>query len=84
VREVIKGMDRDKAPSSDGFSSTFYQNCWEVVKGDFMAIFADFHSQGKFVKSINSTLSCLFLKFMVLRRLRIFALLALWVMSIRL
>jgi hypothetical protein len=55
VREVIKGMNRDKAPGPDGFSLAFFQNCWEVVKGDFMAVFADFHSQGKFVKSINST-----------------------------
>jgi hypothetical protein len=26
-----------------------------VVKGDFMAVFAEFHARGKFVKSINST-----------------------------
>ena len=54
-REVIKGMDGDKAPGPDGFSLAFFQDCWEVVKGDFMAVFADFHSHGKFVKSINST-----------------------------
>jgi hypothetical protein len=44
VREVIKGMDRDKAPGSDGFSLAFYQDCWEMAKGDFMAVFVDFHS----------------------------------------
>jgi hypothetical protein len=55
VREVVKGLDRDKAPGPDGFSLAFFQDCWEVVKGDFMAVFADFYSQGKFVKSINST-----------------------------
>jgi hypothetical protein len=26
-----------------------------VVKGDFMAVFEDFHARGKFVKNINST-----------------------------
>jgi hypothetical protein len=26
-----------------------------VVKGDFMAVFEEFHARGKFVKSINST-----------------------------
>jgi hypothetical protein len=26
-----------------------------VVKGDFMAVFEEFHDRGKFVKSINST-----------------------------
>jgi hypothetical protein len=55
VREVINSLDRDKAPGPDGFSMAFFQDCWEVVKGDFMAVFEDFHSHGKFVKSINST-----------------------------
>jgi hypothetical protein len=54
-REVIKGMDRDKAPGPDGFSMAFFQDCWEVVKADFMAVFEEFHARGKFVKSINST-----------------------------
>jgi hypothetical protein len=49
VREVINGMDRDKAPDPDGFSLAFFQDCWEVVKGDLMAVFVDFHSHGKFV-----------------------------------
>ena len=55
VREVIKGMDRDKALGLDGFSWAFFQDCWDVVKGDFMEVFTEFHAQGKFVKSINST-----------------------------
>jgi hypothetical protein len=55
VREVIKGMDRDKAPGLDGFSMAFFQDCWEVVKGDLIVVFEEFHARGKFVKSINST-----------------------------
>jgi hypothetical protein len=55
VREVIKGMDRDKAPGPDGFTLAFFQDCWEVVKGDFMAVFEEFYARGKFVKNINST-----------------------------
>jgi hypothetical protein len=62
-REVIKGMDRDKAPGPDGFTLAFFQDCWEVVKGDFMEIFAEFHAQGKFVKSLNSTFLSLIPKF---------------------
>jgi hypothetical protein len=34
-REVIKGMDRDKAPDPDDFFMAFFQDCWEVVKRDF-------------------------------------------------
>jgi hypothetical protein len=59
VREVIKGMDRDKASGPDRFSMAFFQDCWEVVKGDFMAVFEEFHARGKFVKSINSTFTSL-------------------------
>jgi hypothetical protein len=49
-REVIKGMDRDKASGPDGFTLAFFQDCWGVVKGDFMAVFSEFHGRGKFVK----------------------------------
>jgi hypothetical protein len=62
VREVVKGMDRDKAWGSDGFSMAFFKDCWEVVKGDFMTVFEEFHARGKFVKSINSTFISLILK----------------------
>jgi hypothetical protein len=62
VREVIKGMDRDKAPGLDGFSMAFFQDCWEVVKGDFVAVFEEFYARGKFVKSIHSTFISLILK----------------------
>jgi hypothetical protein len=55
VREVIKGMDRDKAPGPDGFSMAFFQDCWEVIKEDVMAAFEEFYTRGKFVKCINST-----------------------------
>jgi hypothetical protein len=55
VRKVIKGMDRDKAPGPNGFSMAFFQDCWEVVKEDFMAVFEEFYTRGKFVKCINST-----------------------------
>jgi hypothetical protein len=55
VWEVIKGMDRDKAPGPDGFSMAFFQDCWGVIKGDFMAVFYEFYDRGEFVKSINST-----------------------------
>jgi hypothetical protein len=33
-----------------------------VVKGDFMVVFAEFHTRGKFVKSIHSTFILLILK----------------------
>jgi exonuclease III len=55
VFEVIKGMNRDKAPGPDGFSLAFFQDCWDVIKLDLMGVFQDFHTHSKFVKSINAT-----------------------------
>jgi CHAT domain-containing protein len=55
VLEVVKGMNRDKAPGPDGFSIAFFQDCWDVIKTDLMGVFLDFHTHSKFVKSTNAT-----------------------------
>jgi hypothetical protein len=55
VFEVVKGMNRDKAPGPDGFSMAFFQVCWDVIKSDLMRVFQDFHTHSKFVKSLNAT-----------------------------
>jgi hypothetical protein len=39
VKDVIFGMDGDKAPGPDGFPLAFFQACWEVLKKDIMALF---------------------------------------------
>ena len=55
VRKVVLDMERDKAPGPDGFSIAFFQVCWEIVKEDIMKIFGEFHAEGKFEASLNST-----------------------------
>jgi hypothetical protein len=63
-REVleVKGMNRDKAPGSDGFSMSFFQDCWDVIKTDLMKVFLDFHAHCYFEKSLNASFIALILK----------------------
>jgi hypothetical protein len=55
VLEVVKGMNRDKAPSPDSFPMAFFQDFWDVIKSDIMRVFFDFHAHSKFVKSVNAS-----------------------------
>jgi hypothetical protein len=43
VKEAIFQMRQNKAPGPDGFPVVFYQVFWEIIKGDLMALFKDFH-----------------------------------------
>ena len=37
-------MEHNKAPGPDGFPAEFYQVVWEVIKGDLMPLFEEFHN----------------------------------------
>ena len=37
-------MDRNKALGPDGFPAEFYQQFWDVIKGDLMQMFHDLHN----------------------------------------
>jgi hypothetical protein len=52
VRKVVSAMVRDKAPDPDGFSMAFFRECWDVLRGDIMDVFQDFHDGGFFEKSL--------------------------------
>lgn len=52
---MIGGMVNNKAPVPDGFSMAFFHDCWEVVRENIMKVFNEFHSFGKFKKSLNVT-----------------------------
>jgi hypothetical protein len=52
---VVKNMVGDKAPGPHGFSTAFFQSCWDIVKKDVLAVFHDFHACGSFERSINAT-----------------------------
>ena len=44
VKKALFQMEHNKAPGPDGFLAEFYQVFWEVLKGDLMAMFTDFHN----------------------------------------
>jgi hypothetical protein len=53
--QEVRGLNGDKAPGSDGFTITFFQKCWEILKMDIMAVFSEFHSQQQVEKNFNAT-----------------------------
>lgn len=59
VIHVLKEMNGDKAPSLDGFTTTFFRKCWRVVERDVVVFFADFHRDGVFEKSLNASVLAL-------------------------
>jgi hypothetical protein len=44
IKKVIFQLEHNKAPGPDGFPAEFYQNFWEVIKKDLLALFEDFHN----------------------------------------
>ena len=48
-------MNGDKDPGPDGFTLAFWQFCWDIVKHEVMGFFVEFHSFGRFERSLNST-----------------------------
>ena len=55
VRNAINDLGKEEDLGSDGFNIAFFQHCWDVVKGDIMGFFADFHARGIFQKGLNAT-----------------------------
>jgi hypothetical protein len=39
IHRAIKEMPADKAPGPDGYTGNFFKVCWDIIKGDIMAVF---------------------------------------------
>ena len=37
-------MEHNKAPGPDGFPAEFYQNFWDIIKPDLLAMFDALHA----------------------------------------
>ena len=45
----------DKALGPDGMTMAFLQANWDIVRGEVLTMFSEFHLNGKFVASLNAT-----------------------------
>ena len=55
IFQVVRVLEGDKAPGSDGFTMAYYHHCWRVVEKDVLAVFKEFFQHCKFEKSLNAT-----------------------------
>ena len=55
IHTTLMEMNRDKAPSPDGFTVAFWQNAWDFTKEEIMDMFKEFHEHSSFLKSLNNT-----------------------------
>ena len=55
IKVALFDMSRDNAPSPNGFTATFWQCNWDIVKEDILSLFREFHANGRFFQSLNTT-----------------------------
>ncbi|RVW35211.1 putative vesicle-associated membrane protein 726 [Vitis vinifera] len=55
IHNAVLHLSKEKAPSSNGFTIGFYQECWETIKDDLLRVFLEFHNNGIINQSTNAT-----------------------------
>ncbi|XP_059668770.1 uncharacterized protein LOC132313844 [Cornus florida] len=55
VHQALMEMAPLKAPGPDAVTPIFYQQYWDVIKGDLICFFNDFLEHGQLLKSLNAT-----------------------------
>jgi len=56
IHSAVFQMDPHKAPGSDGFGPSFFQDHWEIVKDRLVPAIKDFFNSGHLLKAVNHTL----------------------------
>uniref|UniRef100_A0A803Q6V5 DUF4283 domain-containing protein n=1 Tax=Cannabis sativa TaxID=3483 RepID=A0A803Q6V5_CANSA len=59
VKIVVFSIPAGKAPRLDGYSSSFYQDNWDLVGNDVFEVVTTFLHTGQLLKEINSTINTL-------------------------
>ena len=55
IKETIWSLIYDKAPRPDGFTTNFYRDSWDIIKGDLKNIFNWTIRKGKVGGATNSS-----------------------------
>jgi len=53
IREVVMNMKENSAPGPNRYGVVFFKNCWEILKGDIINMFKDFHERLLDIKRLN-------------------------------
>jgi len=56
IYNAVFQIDPHKAPGSDGFGASFFQNHWATIKDLLRSAIKDFFHNGKLLKEVNHTL----------------------------
>ncbi|EOX96782.1 Uncharacterized protein TCM_005953 [Theobroma cacao] len=55
INEVVFNIDKDSVVGPDGFSSLFYQHCWDIIKQDLLEAVLDFFNGAPMPQGVTST-----------------------------
>ncbi|EOY02242.1 Uncharacterized protein TCM_016767 [Theobroma cacao] len=55
VKETVFNINKDSVAGSDGFSSLFYQHCWDIIKHDLLDAVLDFFRGSPLPRGVTST-----------------------------
>ena len=78
VEEVIKKMEKNKAPGADGFTTKFYQAMWNFMSQDIVNAMEESRCTKRMHLALNATFLALILKIEKLEEPQGFRPKALW------
>ncbi|CAA0829117.1 DNAse I-like superfamily protein, partial [Striga hermonthica] len=55
IKSTLRGIEGDKSPGLDGYTSTFFLKSWDVVGNDLVAAIKEFFRSGSILKQWNHT-----------------------------